>query len=195
MHISEGVLKPEILVAGWVISASLCSFAFYKMSHEEVPKSAVLSALFFLASFIHIPVGVTSIHLMLTGLIGVLAGFRVFAIVIVGLLLQGIIFGYGGLSTLGINTFNIATPAFLGYLIFKYMYKNYLTYFLVGFAPVLLSAFLLSLALVLNGDEFILASKLAFISNLPLMIVEGIIAMFAIGFIQKVSPKLLKENI
>ncbi|MBE0496866.1 MAG: cobalt transporter CbiM [Campylobacterales bacterium] len=195
MHISEGVLRPEILLTGAAVSTVLVVWAFKTLRHEEIPKTAVLCALFFLASFVHVPVGPASMHLVLGGIVGAFLGMRVFVAVFVGLLLQGLLFGYGGMSTLGVNVFNIATPALLGYGLFRAFAKRQklqpIGWFLVGFAPLAVSALLLSLTLALNGDAFVGAAKVILVAHFPLMVVEGIITLFALSFVQKVSPSLL----
>jgi len=197
MHISEGVLRPEILVAGTVISLAITSYALKKLKNEEIPLVAVFSALFFLGSFIHIPVGPTSVHLVLNGIIGAILGIRAFIAIGIALLLQGLLFGYGGVSTLGINTFNMAVPALLAYALFSLHVNNpilkKIKYFCVGFLPVTLSALMLSITLGLNGEALIPAAKIAFISNMPVMFIEGFITMFAIIFLEKVYPQIFKE--
>lgn len=195
MHLSEGLLRPEILIGGAVVSAAFTLYAFKTLKDDEIPKTAVLSALFFLASFIHVPIGPTSVHLVLGGIIGAMLGFRAFIAIFVALLLQGVLFGFGGLTTLGINLFNLATPTLVGYGLFllpstKRWYKDVL-WFLIGFVPVGLSAVLLSLTLALNGDAFVDAAKVALLAHLPVMVIEGFITLFALRFIEKVSPHLL----
>lgn len=195
MHLSEGLLRPEILIGGAVVSAAFTLYAFKTLRDDEIPKIAVLSAIFFLASFIHVPIGPTSVHLVLGGIVGAMLGMRAFIAIFVALLLQGVLFGFGGLTTLGINLFNLATPTLIGYWLFrmpahKRWYKDIL-WFLVGFIPLALSAFLLSLTLALNGDAFVDSAKLALLAHLPVMFIEGFITLFALRFIEKVSPKLL----
>ncbi|AOO65363.1 cobalt transporter CbiM [Sulfurospirillum halorespirans] len=195
MHLSEGLLRPEILIGGAVVSAAFTLYAFKTLKDDEIPKTAVLSALFFLASFIHVPIGPTSVHLVLGGIVGAMLGFRAFIAIFVALLLQGVLFGFGGLTTLGINLFNLATPTLVGYWLFMLpttkRWQKDLLWFLVGFVPLALSAFLLSLTLALNGDAFVDASKLALLAHLPIMFIEGFITLFALRFIEKVSPHLL----
>lgn len=195
MHLSEGLLRPEILIGGAVISTAFTLYAFKTLKDEEIPKTAVLSALFFLASFIHIPIGPTSVHLVLGGIVGAMLGFRSFIAIFVALLLQGVLFGFGGLTTLGINLFNLATPTLMAYWLFMLPTRNRwqrdFLWFLIGFVPLSLSALLLSLTLALNGDAFVDAAKLAFLAHLPLMFIEGIVSLFALRFIEKVSPTLL----
>ena len=195
MHLSEGLLRPEILIGGAVVSAAFTLYAFKTLKDDEIPKTAVLSALFFLASFIHVPIGPTSVHLVLGGIVGAMLGIRAFIAIFVALLLQGVLFGFGGLTTLGINLFNLATPTLIGYWLFMLpstkRWQKDLLWFLVGFIPLALSAFLLSLTLALNGDAFVDAAKLALMAHLPIMFIEGFITLFALRFIEKVSPHLL----
>lgn len=196
MHISEGVLRPEILITGAILSVSAISIALKKLKNEEIPLVAVFSALFFLASFIHIPAGPTSVHLVLNGIIGAILNIRVFIAISVALLLQGLLFGYGGISTLGINTFNLAFPALIGYYIFTLHvdseFLKKVKYFFVGFVPVSVSAVFLSITLALNGEAFLIAAKVSLLSHIPVMFIEGVITMFTLLFLEKVYPKILK---
>ena len=197
MHISEGVLRPEILIVGAVITLSITAYTLKKLKNEEIPLVAVFSALFFLSSFIHIPVGLVSIHLILNGILGAILGVRAFIAILIALLLQGLLFGYGGISTLGINTLNLALPALLGWFVFGLHVNTILLkkiqYFLVGFIPVSASALFLSTTLALNGESFVNAAKIALMAHIPVMFVEGIITMFTLLFLDRVYPQILKS--
>jgi len=197
MHISEGVLKPEILIYGVVATTIMISYSLKKLKNEEIPLVAVFSALFFLASFIHIPIGPVSIHLILNGIIGALLGIRASISIFIALLLQGLLFGYGGISTLGINTFNLAIPALLGCVILSLHINNKLLmkiqYFLVGFVPVFMSSIFLSITLTFNGESFLNAAKISFLAYIPIMLIEGITTMFIIIFLKKVYPQILNN--
>ncbi len=197
MHISEGVLQPQILISGAVVGLALLSFSAAKLKNEDIAKTAVFSAIFFVASFIHVPIGVTSIHLILTGLVGAFLGYGSPLAIFIALFLQGLLFGYGGLATLGVNTVLMGAPALVAFWIFKLKTQSELLtdlkYFLIGFVPIFISSVLLSLVLALNGEEFYKVSYLAFVSNLPIMLIEGIICYFSLHFIQKVAPKYLRN--
>lgn len=199
MHISEGVLKPEILIAGSALSSMFTLWAFKTLKVEEIPKTAVLCALFFLASFIHIPLGPSSVHLVLGGIVGAFLGLRAFIAIFVALLLQGILFGYGGISTLGVNLFNLAAPALLAKPLFALsplrLLQKYTVWFLVGSLPLLCSSLLLSATLFFNGELFASAAWLILISYLPLIVIEGFITLFALRFIEKVSPLLMQRKL
>ncbi len=196
MHISEGVLQSEILISGAILGGGLLLYSIKKLDQDNIPKIAVLSAVFFLASFIHIPIGVTSIHLILSGLVGAFLGYEAVLAIFTALFLQGLLFGYGGLTTLGVNTFLMALPALFGHWIYSFTCKEKfvsLKWFLVGFVPILVSSSMLSLVLMINGEEFKAVASLSFVANLPAMIIEGIITLFALKFIQKVAPQFLRN--
>lgn len=197
MHITEGVLKPEIIIPASIISGAFLSYLIVKLKSEDIPKVAVLSAMFFIASFIHVPVGISSIHLILSGLLGAFLGLNAILAMFVALFLQALLFGYGGISVLGVNLLVISLPALLGRFFLRYANKTSnlsekVYYFLVGFVPILLSSILLSIVLILNGEEFFALASFSFISNLALMVLEGIISLFALIFIKKVNKDLLK---
>lgn len=194
MHISEGVLKPEILIPAAALAGVWVVYLVYKLNLKEIPKVACMSALFFVASFIHIPLGPTSIHLMLGGLIGAFLGVNAMIAIFVGLLLQALLFGYGGLSVLGVNLLMIGAPAVLGGYFLKLSFIKFraLNWFLVGAIPLFVSSCLLSLILAINGAQFFAVATLAFVSNIALVGIEGLISLFAIGFIYKVNKEFLK---
>ena len=58
MHISEGVLSAPVLVTGAALAAAGISVGLKKMDYEKIPEAAVLSAAFFVASLIHVPIAV-----------------------------------------------------------------------------------------------------------------------------------------
>jgi cobalt/nickel transport system permease protein len=86
---------------------------------EEIPRIALLTAAFFVASLVHVRVGPTSVHLLLNGLVGVLLGGRAALAIGVGLALQALLIGHGGYNTLGVNTCILALPALLCGALFR----------------------------------------------------------------------------
>jgi hypothetical protein len=68
MHIAEGVLSPPVLIAGAVLSSGGIAIGLSRIKGEDIPKVAMLSSAFFVASLIHIPFGPTSAHLVLMDL-------------------------------------------------------------------------------------------------------------------------------
>ena len=72
MHISDGVLPLTVTIGGYVASAGLAAWSARRTSSEDLPKVAVVTAAFFVASLIHVPLGPTSAHLLMPGLAGAL---------------------------------------------------------------------------------------------------------------------------
>ena len=192
MHISEGVLSAPVLLAGWAVTAPAVAAILWRVRQSEIPRIACFSALFFVASFVHLPVGVSSMHLMLSGLVGAFLGSRAILAIFVALFLQGVFFGFGGLSVLGVNTAVIGFPAVLGGLfaaaakaqeLKARTQKIYL--FLAGLVPIVCSMLLLDLVLFISGREFFAIATLISLEGAALAVLEGIITLFALSFIAK----------
>ena len=94
MHISDGVLSLEATVVVSAISVIALAKAIKELKNDDISITAVASAMFFIASFIHIPFGVTQIHLILLGVIGILISWSSFVAIFVALLLQALLLGY-----------------------------------------------------------------------------------------------------
>lgn len=196
MHISEGILPLTTLAGGYAASALGVAKGLKNIEDEQMVRVAMLSSAFFVASFIHIPLGPTNIHLVLNGFVGLLAGWSCFIAIGIALLLQALLFQFGGITTLGINTLTMALPAVICYLIFFPLLSSkkipiILTGFLCGFISVFFSALLLSFSLATTGESFIPAARLVFAANIPVMLVDGLITAMALQFIEKVKPEML----
>ena len=137
MHISDGIISVEVAITTGVVATLFCAYALKKLSNEKIALVAALSALFFVTSFIHIPFGPTQIHLMLLGFIGIFLGNLAFLSISIALILQALLLGFGGLTSLGANIIIMAMPAFMVYLIFKLnimkKINEKIRFFLVGF--------------------------------------------------------------
>ncbi len=197
LHIVEGALSIPVLGCGAIVSAIGVTIGLRKLDPEKIPHAGLLSAVFFVATLIHVPSGVSSVHLILNGLIGVMLGWAAFPVLLIALLLQAIFFGYGGLVVLGVNLMNVAVPAVLMF----YMVQSLTPYangtrgmYLAGIAgggAVALSAIMVALSLAFSGEEFLLGAKISLIAHIPIMIVEGFITAFIVMFISKVKPSML----
>lgn len=197
MHISDGVLSIEVAATLGVVSVAMCAYSIKNIKNENIALLSAMSALFFIASFIHIPLGPTQIHLLLIGVIGVFLGSLSFLSIAIALLLQAVLLGYGGLTSLGANLIIMALPAYLVYLIsrlelFRSLNEK-IKYFLVGFLGIGFSTIFLALVLLLSKEEYRIASYSVVIANIPAMILEGLITLFLLMYIKKSIPKLLKE--
>jgi cobalt/nickel transport system permease protein len=119
VHISDGMLQPTWEWGGLFVAALLAVFGAWRIRDEEIPRVALLSAAFFVASLIHVPVpGGPKTHLLLNGLLGVVLGRRALLAVPVGLALQAALFNHGGFLSLGVNSVVMGLPALLAWLLF-----------------------------------------------------------------------------
>lgn len=199
MHISEGVLSAPILVAGGAMALAGLARGLKDVKSEELPRAAMLAAVFFTATLIHVKLGAASTHLVLSGLIGLMMGWVSFPVIFIGLLLQGVLFQFGGLSTLGINTFNMAAPAVaLGALVRPWVNGSNLKLasaggLICGGGSILISALLVALCLVRTGEQFGVSARLLVLGNLPVVVIEALVTMFCVQFLRRVRPGLLKR--
>ncbi|CCH48816.1 cobalt transporter CbiM [Pseudodesulfovibrio piezophilus] len=196
MHISEGVLSAPVLLGGAGLTVIGTAIGLRKLDYDHIITVSILSAAFFVASLVHVPIGPANAHLILGGLLGVILGWAAFPSILVALLLQAVLFQYGGLTVLGLNTFTMAAPAVLCSILFRPLLtrgsgSRFAAAFACGFIAMLLSALLTAGALALSGDAFVGAAKVLLAAHLPVMFVEGVITGFTYTFIAKVKPEAL----
>ncbi|MEL6602994.1 MAG: cobalt transporter CbiM [Cyanobacteria bacterium J06614_10] len=124
MHIPDGIVPAQICVAGYGLTGLLTWYSLRQIhkqgnSSSQIPKASLLTAAFFVASSIYIPIPPSSVHLLLNGLLGVVLGYFAPLAILVGLFFQALIVGHGGLTTLGINAAMLGVPSLLAYHIFQ----------------------------------------------------------------------------
>lgn len=196
MHISEGILSAPILLGGASLTAVGTVIGLKKLDLDRIMEVSMLTATFFVASLIHVPIGPASIHLVLNGLLGIMLGWACFPAILVGLLLQAVFFQYGGLMVLGVNAVNMALPAVLCFYLTRPLLNSEKTRPLAGFiagsGAILLSAVMMALSLAFTDTGFLATAKITVLANIPIMIIEGFITMFIVSFIGRVHPELLR---
>lgn len=194
MHIVDGALSLPVLTGGTALAAAGVALGLRSLQPEHIPRAAMLSAVFFVASLLHVPFGVSSVHLILNGLLGILLGWVAFPVLLIALLLQAVFFGFGGLLVLGVNTLNMALPAVVCFYLCRPGLQSskptsgFLWGVLAGALAVLLSSMLIGLSLGLSGQEFYLAAHLVVITNLPVLVVDGLLTGAAVVLMQRVKP-------
>jgi cobalt/nickel transport system permease protein len=196
MHIVDGALSNQVVIVGAVAAIAGVGYGQRALPMEKIPAAGVLAASFFVASLIYVPIGPSSVHLILNGLAGVILGWAAFPALFVGLVLQSVFFGFGGLTVLGINTFNIAMPAVLaGLLVRPFLARATprTAAILGGFAgglAIALTTLFVALSLALSGDAFIPVAKLVLISHIPVIIIEAVLTGAAVYLASQVMPEL-----
>ena len=197
MHISEGVLSAPVLAGGAALAVGGLALGLRGLEAERVPRIAILSSAFFVASLIHLPVGPSSVHLVLKGLVGVVRGWAAFPAIFVGLLLQAVLFDFGGLTTLGVNTVVMAAPAVVCHLLVRrWVGRAWGPWaFALGFAAGALAivggCVLLAGALMTTGRQFTTVALVVATAHVPVAVVEGLVTGAVVMFLRQVGPELL----
>jgi cobalt/nickel transport system permease protein len=196
MHISEGVLSGPVLISGAALAAAGTAIGLKKLDYDRIAQAGILSAAFFVASLIHFPIGPSNAHLILNGLVGLLLGWAAFPAILVALVLQAMLFQFGGITALGVNTMIMALPAVLCYGIFSpFLHKKPAlassAAFACGFLSIFLSAIILGLALVFTEENFFEVSAIVVVAHVPVMIIEGMVTALCVAFLKKVQPTML----
>ena len=113
MHILDGVLGPPVVAATSVAAAGLVGWSLKDTKEKDIPQIALMSAVFFVGSLVHVNIGGSSVHLLLSGIIGLTLGRRTPVAVSIALILQLLILQFGGITSLGANIIDVSIPAML----------------------------------------------------------------------------------
>ncbi|MDB9314155.1 cobalt transporter CbiM [Spirulina sp. CS-785/01] len=213
MHIPDGFLPPTVAIAGYAITGGATWFSVRQIRQDSdptanIPKAALLTAAFFVASLIHIPIPPSSIHLVLNGLMGIILGYYAFPAILIGLFFQAVMFGHGGISSLGVNTAMMGIPALLAYYGFWWSQRGKRTpplwrkisVFLAGGGALLLSAATFVIITIttippeLNADLERNAIYASLIGYSIQALIEGSFTVMVIVFLERVKPEVLKVS-
>jgi cobalt/nickel transport system permease protein len=158
----------------------------------------VLSAAFFVTSLIHVPLGPTSAHLTLSGLMGLVLGWAAFPALLIALLLQAVFVSFGGLTTLGLNTVLMALPGVACYYFLRPFVQrgNEATAGAAGFAAgaiaILLGSLLNATSLWAAGGQFEWFGHAVLAAHLPVAAIEGLVTAQVVVLLKLVRPELLE---
>ena len=196
LHIVDGILSPPVLAAGAALSAAGLAYGLKRMDADDVPRVALMSAAFFVASLIHVPAGPVSVHLMLPGLIGVILGWTSFPAIAVALVLQAAFFGFGGILSFGVNLLCLGGPAVCMWYLCRHGLRHggrrwaSVWGFTAGALGIAGAAALAGASLALSSDAFLPAAGLVLIAHVPVMVVEGFVVAAAALFLVQVKPEV-----
>jgi cobalt/nickel transport system permease protein len=191
MHISEGVLSMPVITAGWVLTAGGLAVGLKKTNTDKLPRTALVSSVLFLSYLVHVPLGPSSIHLTLLGLAGALLGWSVVPALFIALFLQGLLFQFGGLLSLGVNTSIMSLAALSGFCLSIILREKLKIpgVFFAGFMAIITGSALVVLCLFLSDHDLVATAAMIFAANVPLAVVEGIITVFMTLLLAKVFPE------
>jgi cobalt/nickel transport system permease protein len=203
MHIPDGFIPIGQAAVYWIIAlvfiALSLRWARRELSEEKVPIVAVLAAAIFAMQAFNLPVGMgTSGHLVGGALAAIVLGSpyaAVFILTIV-LIIQGVIFGDGGITTMGANIINMGViggfVGFYGYVGFKAILKNpFVSAGIAAWFACLIPALAASVELWLAGT-FPLAPGLIAMGtyHAAIGVIEAFITAVAIYLIWHARPDL-----
>jgi cobalt/nickel transport system permease protein len=202
VHISDGVLSWSVQLIGFVLLTLALPVSLYRIDDRTIPRIGVLTAAFFVSSQIHIPFGPVSVHLILNSLVGVILRYRAPVAIVVGLVLQALLFSHGGWQTLGVNFLVLALPAVgVGYL-FPKLHRwikpavSFDPAFGVGLVVGVLTATLTVLfhatVLWFGGSADLRAVAVTSLAaHIPVIVIEGLVVGFACRVLAKAKPEWL----
>lgn len=214
MHVPDGFLPLPVILGGYVTAGALAWMSLRQIERlpdpqAVVPRASLLTAAFFVASWIHIPVPPASVHLVLNGLLGAILGYFAMPAILIGLFFQAVMFNHGGLSTLGVNAAMMGIPALLSHNLFQ-LHRVFpksrerlglgLAAFIAGAAGLGLSAAIfVGLLVTTIPASFDVATERAAIltltlAHLPIMVLEGLFTAALVLFLHRVRPQLLEQT-
>ncbi len=199
MHLTDGVIESvPVLIGGTVIAAAGVAVGLWRMDDEKIPRTGVVAATFFVAAAIHVPTPMGAVHLTLVGLAGLILGWSVFPAMLVGLALQVQLLGFGGWTTLGLNTVTFGVPAIICYYLFGRLLgrvkptgrRVFALGFAAGFLGMLLYGLTFSGILLLCGQEFRIPSLMVLLCHAPLLVVEAIVTGSVVVSLKRLRPEV-----
>jgi cobalt/nickel transport system permease protein len=109
MHIPDGFIAPQVYLPAYGVAAGLWAYGVKRLraalQDETIPRLAVLTAFCFVVMMVMVPLpGGTSAHATGVALLALLFGvWTAFISVSLVLLLQALLFGAGGVTSLAVN--------------------------------------------------------------------------------------------
>lgn len=208
MHIPDSFIPLSQAIIYWIIALPFIfmavKWAGKEMDDTKVPILAALAAGIFAIQALNIPIGMgTSGHMVGATLVAIIfaspwAGVLVLTLV---LLVQGFVFGDGGISTMGANILNMGViSGFVGYYAFAALMKLKLNLQISSFIGAWLGLFVSALACAV---QMYLAGTFPLVPGLIAMgtyhfiigiIGEGLITAIAVSAIASSRPDLLENK-
>lgn len=200
MHLADGVLSLPVVALTSGAAVGLVAYSIRGITEEEVPQISLLTGAFFALSLLSIPIGPTSVHPLLGGLLGIILGKRASLAFFIGLLLQALLFQHGGLTTLGANTLSFALPALVVHRLFYHMERRSVFWrgALAGGLAIIGTALLVVVCLLatdprFGGGLFSVVNVLV-MAHLPLIFIEGLLTGSAIRFLHTTRPEIFSAS-
>ncbi len=200
MHLTDGILTAPAIAATYAGTAVMLRWSLKDMAEEEIPKISLTTGTFFAVSLISIPIGPSSIHLMMAGIMGVMLGRRATLAFFIGLLLQALLFQHGGITSLGANTLMLAIPALVAQQVYvRLSLAPLVKGMMAGALATLLTVILLIMVLVVSQPLFAQGTlsvvRMLIAGHVPLVVIEAVVTGFALQLMTRAKPDWLQEGV
>ncbi len=208
MHIPDAFIPIWQGAIYWIIALVFVALALKwakdEMNEEKLPLVAVLAAGIFALQSFNLPVSMgTSGHLVGGALAAIILGSPFAAVFILTLVLivQGVLFGDGGITTMGANIINMGViGGFVGFYSFKGIMRMTKSMPVSAFIAAWLACFIPSLAAAV---EMFLAGTFPLMEGLIAMgiyhaiigVIEGFVTVAAVYLITSVRPDLVDISV
>jgi cobalt/nickel transport system permease protein len=208
MHIPDAFMPIWQGALYWIIALVFVYFSLRwaknELNEEKLPLVAVLAAGIFALQSFNLPVSMgTSGHLVGGALVAIILGSPFAAVFILTLVLivQGIMFGDGGITTMGVNILNMGVVGgFVGFYSFKGLKAGtgsmpvsaFMAAWLACLIPALCAAIELWLAGTFPLETGIIAMGLY---HAVIGIIEGVVTVAAICLIISVRPDMVDSGV
>ncbi len=201
MHIPDGLIPfPQWLIyyaISFIALILALRWARNNLDERAIPLLAVISAGIFAIQAMNIPIPFgTSGHMMGAALVAIIFGSPWAAVLVLSivLVLQGLLFGDGGMTALGVNIFNMGVVGgFVGFYTFKALKGHWkkTAVFVGAWASIFVASIVAAFELAIAGS-FPLDLGLLYMGGFHAIIglIEGAITLVVVLAIQNVRPDL-----
>ncbi|WOF15740.1 cobalt transporter CbiM [Methanoplanus sp. FWC-SCC4] len=207
MHIPDAFIPLPQAAVYWLIAivfiALALKWARNELSEEKIPLIAVLAAGIFAIQAFNLPVGMgTSGHLVGGALAAIVLGSPYAAVFVLSivLIIQGVIFGDGGITTMGANIINMGViGGFVGYYTFtgvkKVIGNTYASAGIAAWLACLIPALACAIEMFVAGTFPLVEGLIAMgLYHAIIGIIEGILTAGGIYLIATARPDLIETE-
>jgi cobalt/nickel transport system permease protein len=207
MHIPDAFMPLPQAAVYWIIAlifvALALKWAKNELSEDRIPLVAVLAAGIFAIQAFNLPVGMgTSGHLVGGALAAIVLGspFAAVFILTLVLIIQGLIFGDGGLTVMGANIINMGViggfVGYYGYTGLKTITKNtYVSAAVAAWCACFLAAIACAFEMAIAGTFPLVPGLVAMgVYHAAIGVIEGIITALVLYLIHTSRPDLLVDS-
>ncbi|WP_440950295.1 cobalt transporter CbiM [Methanosphaerula subterraneus] len=205
MHVPDAFIPINQGVVYWIIALVFVALALRwaknELTEEKIPLVAVLAAGIFAIQAFNLPVTMgTSGHLLGGALAAILLGSPFAAVFILSmvLIIQGVLFGDGGITTMGANIINMGViGGFVGFYSFHGLLGVTKNMSISAFVAAWLACFIPSLACAL---EMFIAGTFPLVPGMVAMgtyhaaigLIEGVITVVGLNLILNARPDIVE---